>query len=214
VNPQVFKKDDYVYLLKQPTKGKLDKQYTGPYKIIETLENNNIKIAISDGKVKVVHRDKLKIYKIRPSRLSGHKPSPLSYIDISRFHSSSRRSNRPPTSMKGDHAGQSHLGSTPIKMNPLYQVFVILFPFASDLIGYDCGGYGLNITTLSLLDIGDCELAEIETDTMEIYVQLLQLFDYDKTKVRQCKVEIDRTIFYCGMHSLTSIVQNARRVYL
>jgi len=35
-NPQVFKKDDYVYLLKQPTKGKLDKQYTEPYKIIET----------------------------------------------------------------------------------------------------------------------------------------------------------------------------------
>jgi len=32
-NPQVFKKDDYVYLLKQLTKDKLDKQHTGPYKI-------------------------------------------------------------------------------------------------------------------------------------------------------------------------------------
>jgi len=67
-------------------------------------------------------------------------------------------------------------------MNP-YPVFVILLPFASGLIGYDCGG--LNLITLSLLDIGDCELAEIKTDTMETYVQLLQLSDYDKTKVRQ-----------------------------
>jgi len=66
-NPQVFKKDDYIYLLKQPTKGKLDKQYAGPYKIIETLENNNIRIAISDRKVKVVHSDKLKICKTRPT---------------------------------------------------------------------------------------------------------------------------------------------------
>jgi len=64
----VFKKDDYVYLLKQPTKGKLDKQYTGPYKIIETLENNNVKIAISDRKVKVVQSDKLKICKTKSTK--------------------------------------------------------------------------------------------------------------------------------------------------
>jgi len=45
-NTYVFKEDDYVYLLKEPMKGKCDKQYTGTYKIIETLENNNIKIVI------------------------------------------------------------------------------------------------------------------------------------------------------------------------
>jgi len=33
---------------------------------------------------------------------------------------------------------------------------------AHSLVGYDCGGQGLNITSLSLLDIGNCELEDIE----------------------------------------------------
>jgi len=57
-NPQVFKKDDYVYLFKKPTKGKFDKQYVASYKIIEILENNNIRIAISVKKIRIVHSDK------------------------------------------------------------------------------------------------------------------------------------------------------------
>jgi hypothetical protein len=93
-------------------------------------------------------------------------------------------------------------------MGPHY-VCILLLPFASGLIGY-CGGHGLNITTLSLLDIGDCELAEIQTNTEETYVQLLQLSNYDETRIQQCKVEIDRTIFYCGMHSHISAVSYTR----
>jgi len=79
------------------------------------------------------------------------------------------------------------------------------------LASLDCGGHGLNIA-LSLLDIGDCELAEIEST--ETYIQLLQLSDYDKTRIQQRKMEIDRTIFYCGMHSHIFAIQNGRRVYL
>jgi len=29
VNPQVFNKDDYIYLLKEPLRGKFDEQYKG-----------------------------------------------------------------------------------------------------------------------------------------------------------------------------------------
>jgi len=83
----------------------------------------------------------------------------------------------------------------------------ILLPLAAGLIRFDCGGHRLNIATL---DIGDCELAEIES-TEEAYVQLLQLSDYDKTRVQQCKMEVDRTIFYCDMHSHI-FVQNGRVV--
>lgn len=82
------------------------------------------------------------------------------------------------------------------------------------LIGYDCGGHGLNITSLSLLDIGNCEAEDIEPIATDTYLQLLQLSDFDKTKVIQCKVEIDRIIYYCGMHSHISIVHGGRRVYL
>lgn len=82
------------------------------------------------------------------------------------------------------------------------------------LIGYDCGGHGLNVTSLSLLDIGNCEVENIEPVVTDVYVQLLQLSEYDRTRVIQCKIEIDRTIYYCGMHSHVSIVHGGKRAYL
>jgi len=42
----------------------------------------------------------------------------------------------------------------------------------------------------------------------------MQLSDYDQTTVTQCKVEVDRIINYCGMHSHVSIVHNGRREYI
>jgi len=88
-------------------------------------------------------------------------------------------------------------------------VLVLVTP-ALSLIGYDCTGRGLNITTLSLLNIGECNVEDIKPIREEAYIQLLQLSDFDKTQVKQCKVEIDRTIYYCGMHSHVSIVQNRK----
>jgi len=38
-------------------------------------------------------------------------------------------------------------------MFPLLMLFAL--PAVKALVGYDCGGEGLNITTLSLLDIGE-----------------------------------------------------------
>ncbi|GAB1865913.1 Gypsy retrotransposon integrase-like protein 1 [Camponotus japonicus] len=55
-----FKVGDNVYLLKEPMKGKLGDQYVGPYRILETLKNYNVKLAISATKTRVVHADKLK----------------------------------------------------------------------------------------------------------------------------------------------------------
>jgi len=98
-------------------------------------------------------------------------------------------------------------------MGPLNYACILLFPLVSGLIGYDGGGHGLNITTLSLLDVSDCEHAEVHTIAEEAYIQLLQLSDYGRTKIQHCKVEIDRTIFYCGMHSHISAVHNGRRIY-
>lgn len=91
---------------------------------------------------------------------------------------------------------------------------ITALPLVSGLIGYDCGGEGFNITTLSLLDVADCDMDNIEPQKEEAYIQLMQLSDFDKTPAIQCKVEVDRTIYYCGMHSHVSIVQNGRREYL
>ncbi|KYN15930.1 hypothetical protein ALC57_11822 [Trachymyrmex cornetzi] len=67
---------------------------------------------------------------------------------------------------------------------------------------------------ITVLDIGNCEVEDIEPITTDVYVQLLQFSDFDRTRVIQCKVEVDRTIFYCGMHSHVSIVHGGRRAYL
>jgi len=41
-----------------------------------------------------------------------------------------------------------------------YFTCVLLLAFAAGLIGFDCSGHGL--TTFLLLDINDCEFAEVE----------------------------------------------------
>jgi len=66
VNPQVFNKDGYVYLL-EPLKSKFDEQYKRPYKILEILGNNNVKLTISDKRTRIVHNDKLKVCRTQPT---------------------------------------------------------------------------------------------------------------------------------------------------
>lgn len=83
-------------------------------------------------------------------------------------------------------------------------VTLAFLPLTAALVGYDCGGESLNVTTLSLLDVGKCEIEDIEPNKKETYIQLMQLSDYDEIKAIQCKIEVDRTITYCGMHSHTS----------
>ncbi|KYQ60584.1 hypothetical protein ALC60_00357 [Trachymyrmex zeteki] len=92
--------------------------------------------------------------------------------------------------------------------------FLMSFPMAAALIGYDCGSEGFNVTTLSLLDVGECSMEDIEPKEEEVYVQLMQSSDYDHTEIIQCKMEVDRTIHYCGMHSHVSLVLNGRREYI
>ena len=61
INPRRFQKGDRVYLLKEPNRDKLGDQYVGPYEIIEVLDRNNVKLAISSNKNKTVHIDKIKL---------------------------------------------------------------------------------------------------------------------------------------------------------
>ena len=60
INPQNFKIEDQVYLLNEPTKGKFSDQYTGPHKVLEILQNQNVKIEVK-GIPRTAHLDKLKL---------------------------------------------------------------------------------------------------------------------------------------------------------
>ncbi|XP_070516614.1 uncharacterized protein [Cardiocondyla obscurior] len=82
------------------------------------------------------------------------------------------------------------------------------------IIGYDCGTTNLNITTVSLLEIEECDIPIIEPQVIDVPIQLLQLSKFESTNVIQCKIIISRTVFYCGMHSHVSIVNNAFAEYI
>lgn len=104
-------------------------------------------------------------------------------------------------------------------METNYLAIFIIVLFGNDipteaLTGFDCGGEGLNITTLSLTDIADCHVDDIEPKTEEIYVQLMQRNEYEHVQAIQCRIEIDRTVYYCDMHSHVSVVSKGKHEYL
>ena len=82
------------------------------------------------------------------------------------------------------------------------------------IIGFDCGSNQSNVTTLSLLELGECDLPRSQVHVEITYMQLLQLSGFSNTKVIQCKVKIRRAISHCGMHSLISIVASGHSEYI
>lgn len=98
----------------------------------------------------------------------------------------------------------------------MYQLLIIILFIrgSTSLLGYDCAGPNLNITTISLNNVGECNAPLDVPTSRETYIQLLQLSDFSHSEVVQCRIEIDRTIYYCGMSSHISIVHNGRQNYL
>ncbi|XP_023288930.1 uncharacterized protein LOC111674084 [Orussus abietinus] len=82
------------------------------------------------------------------------------------------------------------------------------------MIGYDCGSRSTNITTLSLLDVGECNFPQRDVNVTRTCIQLLQINEFNSVHVRQCKIEVDRTVRKCGMFSHTMDVRNGKHVYV
>lgn len=82
------------------------------------------------------------------------------------------------------------------------------------LTGYDCSHPNLTITTLSGRHVPACNNpSENVTMTQEV-IQLIQLADSYPIMVYQCKIQIMRAIYYCGMSSHSSIVEGGLADYL
>ncbi|KAL7299003.1 hypothetical protein TKK_0008099 [Trichogramma kaykai] len=77
-------------------------------------------------------------------------------------------------------------------------LFFVLVHRSYGMIGYDCEARSLNVTTLSLLNVGECDIPSTEPTIQDQYIQLLQINNFERVNVVQCKVEIQRNIFYCG----------------
>ena len=70
-------------------------------------------------------------------------------------------------------------------------VLVVMFLCeALALIGYDCGARQLNVTTLSLIDVGECDIPIHQPNITQQYLHLLQINEYASTHVIQCKLEV------------------------
>ena len=81
-------------------------------------------------------------------------------------------------------------------------------------IEFDCDSHQSNITTLSSLEVGKCDLPPSQVHVQRTYIQHLQLTGFSMTKVIQCEVEIRRAISHCGMHSHSSVVANDHSEYM
>ena len=66
VNVQEFKIGSFVFLQSGPKPGKFECHYKGPYKVLQVLKKNNVKIKIKK-KNKIVHSDRLRISRIIPN---------------------------------------------------------------------------------------------------------------------------------------------------
>ena len=84
---------------------------------------------------------------------------------------------------------------------------------ANALYGYDCADQMANITTVSLTEVGDCNIEEPKLNITQKYVQLLQINDFTSAQVFKCSVKITRVITHCGMHSHISRVQDGELSY-
>lgn len=82
------------------------------------------------------------------------------------------------------------------------------------IIGYDCGNKILNTTTISLIDIDECDLEGDRVEESLPDIALLQLNEFDHTDVMQCKIEIRRIIQHCGWQSYNSIVSQGINEYI
>ncbi|KAI4473934.1 hypothetical protein M0802_015869 [Mischocyttarus mexicanus] len=81
-------------------------------------------------------------------------------------------------------------------------------------IGFDCGNGPINVSAISLINVGDCHHQQRQINSTGVYMQLLQATEYTSIPILQCKVVISRMVQYCGMHSHTSAVHNDFAEYL
>lgn len=95
----------------------------------------------------------------------------------------------------------------------LLLLLISTFHTVKGLYGYDCGDHLSNLTTISLLDIGDCDIKKPTVNVTRTYAQLLQLNEYSSLQVYKCSVKITRIITHCGMHSHASRVSSGEISY-
>ena len=93
-------------------------------------------------------------------------------------------------------------------------IIIAKIQFNKAIIGYDCGTKTLNVTTVSLLEVGECDIPMRELKTGEKKIQLLQIIEFHEVPVIQCKLEISRTVYKCAWFGHLLPTENAVKEYI
>jgi len=81
------------------------------------------------------------------------------------------------------------------------------------LFGYECGsGRSVNLSTISLSEVGPCIQPVVTIPEQVRMVQIVQTSSYKEVKVISCGVSIRRNMRHCGMHSHSSHISNVEWV--
>lgn len=96
----------------------------------------------------------------------------------------------------------------------IFSILLMLTTTTSGFIAYDCGAAATNFTTLSLINIKECEKPITTPNITKTNIQLIQTVEYSHTRVIQCKIEIKRSIYYCGSWSHVATVANPHIEYI
>ena len=98
----------------------------------------------------------------------------------------------------------------------IFKIFIILtlIKYNKAIIGFNCGSADPAVKTYSLVDTGECDFHEEDLQVSNVTIELLQLAEFKTNHVIQCKIEIRRTIYHCGMFSHLGPVENGLQEYL
>nr|APG79112.1 hypothetical protein 4 [Hubei lepidoptera virus 4] len=77
----------------------------------------------------------------------------------------------------------------------------------SQNIGYDCASDQSNYTTISLVDVAECTFDETDFNEVNTTIQLLQYKESAYIPTISCLINLQYSIYYCGMHSHNSLVK-------
>ncbi|CAK9807063.1 hypothetical protein ANTQUA_LOCUS5127 [Anthophora quadrimaculata] len=182
----------------------------GPYVILEVLNNTNVRLCLSNTKTNIVHVNKIKHAKIPPPT-TPTTPSQASPILTVSHPRQNKHGYKTVYEIRQEYSVRHN---QPDDMELRATAFCLFITQTAALIGYDLSGPTLNISTFSAVDPLNCETEEEAPIIKEKAIQLLQLSEFQSAEVTQCHVEIDRTVFHCGMHSHVSAVNNGLQIYL
>ena len=60
LNGQTYAVGDTVYLQNNTKSSKLDREYSGPYKIVQIFNDNNVELDLGKQKTRIVHMNRLR----------------------------------------------------------------------------------------------------------------------------------------------------------